>query len=76
MEERKLPWPEQVRIAEKRQDGEAKRKHLIGLAEQKGNSVAAVKDIREAMEAKRHFEGQGKTVRIVGGTSKPFVFFK
>ena len=75
-EKKNIPYHEQVRIAERRDGANDNRKMVARQAEDRGNAVVNCRDIRECMEAKKHYESQGKQVRIVGGTSKPFVFFK
>ena len=75
-EQRSMSYGDKMKYAERHEEGGDKRKAVIREAEKKGNAVMGCRDIKECLQAKEHLESQGKQVRIVGGTSKPFVFFK
>lgn len=72
----KMPMKEQIKYVESKSDAMAFRTHHIKQSEHQGAGVASVSGIKEAMQAKAHFESQGKSVEIVGGTSKPYVIFR
>lgn len=71
-----MPWHEQVRESERHGNGIDARRHLISEAQRKGSKVTECGNIKEAIEAKSHYEAEGKRAAIVGGTSKPLVVFK
>lgn len=72
----KLPYQEQKEITDKR-IGYEKRRAFIRASQDEGKKVMAVKNIKEAIEAKQYLERNGnRDVKIVGGTNKPIVIFE
>ena len=68
---------EQIQHVESKTDVNDFRRHHIKQEEHQGSKVMGVSGIKEAMQAKAHLESQGaRDIKIVGGTSKPYVVFR